>query len=142
MKTVKRNIYLDIDGVILTRGVVPALHLDRFLQHTLNNYSVFWLTLKYRGDPKKIIRYLSQFVIPHTTLLLKHIKPTYFDLDKTEAIDFSKNFFLLDDDLFDSEIKTLKEHNALDCWIKLDLMKNPDQLLNLVNSRLGLQKHE
>lgn len=137
MKTLKTNVYLDIDGVILTRGVVPALHLEEFLHHLLYSYSVFWLTPKYRGNAKEIIRYLSQFLIPDTTLLLKYINPTCFDLDKTEAIDFSKNFFWLDDELFDSEIKTLRDHNAFDSWIKLDLIKNPHQLLNLVNNKLG-----
>src|SRR3989344_7981659 len=136
----RENIYLDIDGVILTRGVVPASHLSRFLKYILDNYSVFWLTSKYHGETKKILMYLSKFLTPEIISLLGQIKPTSFDLDKTEAIDFSRNFFWLDDELFDSEKNTLRMHNVYDSWIELDLRKNPDQLLYLVNRKLLLKK--
>ena len=140
MKVLRKNLYLDIDGVILTRGVAPALHLDKFLKYVLSNYSVFWLTTKYRGDTREIIKYLSQFLIPDLIHLLELIKPTSFDLDKTEAIDFSKNFFWLDNELFNSEKNTLRKHNVYDSWIELDLMKNPNQLRDLVNYKLRLDK--
>lgn len=139
MRILKQNIYLDIDGVILTRGVLPAMHLNKFLSYILNNYSVFWLTSKYNGNTKQIINYLTKFLEPETIFLLAQVKPTQFDLDKTEAIDFSKNFYLLDDDLFDSEVNALKAHEALDSWIKLDLMSNPDQLLDLLKSKIRLR---
>jgi len=132
----RKNIYLDIDGVILTRGVIPAPHLGKFLKYILSNYSVFWLTSKYRGETKGIIGYLSQFLTPEIIVLLKQIRQTSFDLDKTEAIDFSKKFFWLDDELFDSEKNTLKKHNAFNSWIELNLIENPDQLSDLVNSKL------
>jgi len=102
----------------------------------LGNYFVFWLTLKYRGETKEIIKYLSQFLPPEIIPLLGQIRPTRFDLDKTEAIDFSKEFFWLDDELFDSEKNTLRNHNTYDSWIELNLIKNPDQLIDLVNSKL------
>lgn len=72
--------------------------------------------------------------------MVKKIKPTSFRLDKTEAIDFGKEFFLLDNELFDSEINTLKRHNVYDSWIELNLMNNPDQLLDLVNNELSKTK--
>lgn len=140
MRTLRKDIYLDIDGVILTKGVEPALHLDKFLTYVLSNYSVFWLTSKCRGDSRLIIKYLSQFLIPEVTHLLKQIKPTSFDLDKTEAIDFSKNFFWLDDELFDSEKNTLRKFNVYNSWIELDLIGNPHQLSNLLNYKLNLHK--
>lgn len=140
MKTLRENIYLDIDGVILTRGVVPASHLDKFLRYILGNYSVFWLTSKYHGETRKILRYLSQFLSPEIISLLGQVKPTSFDLDKTEAIDFNSNFFWLDDELFDSEKNILRKRNVYDSWIELDLIKNPNQLLYLVNSKLNLKR--
>lgn len=70
-------------------------------------------------------------------MLLKKIKPTSFLLDKTEAIDFSKRFFWLDNELFVSEANTLKRHGDYDCWIEVDLMKNPNQLLDLMTSKFG-----
>lgn len=137
MITLRKNLYLDIDGVILTRGITPALHLDKFLKYILSNYSVFWLTPKFQGDSKRIVKYLSQFLIPDTIDLITQIKATSFRLDKTEAIDFSKDFFLIDNELFDSEKNMLRKYNSYDSWIELDLIKNPDQLLDLVNSKLN-----
>ncbi len=135
-KVLPKNIYIDVDGVILTRGVAPALHLDKFLRYILSNYSVFWLTSRCHGDSKGIIKYLSQFLLPETVALLEKIKPTSFLLDKTEAIDFNRRFFLLDDELFASEVNTLKKHDNYDSWIEVNLMKNPDQLLHLINHKL------
>src|SRR3989344_7759766 len=117
MKALSKNIYIDIDGVILTRGGVPAAHLDKFLRYILSNYSVFWLTSRCNGNCKYTIKYLSQFLLPESIPLIKRIMPTSFRLDKTEAIDFSKRFFWLDDELFASEVNTLREHDRYDSWI-------------------------
>lgn len=136
MKVLQKNIYLDIDGVILTRGVEPALHLENFLRYILGHYSVFWLTAKCRGNSKEIIKYLSLFLAPNLIFLIEKIKPTTFDLDKTDAIDYTKNFFWLDDELFNSEKKSLREHQVYDSWIELNLIKNPNQLRDLVNNIL------
>src|SRR5437867_2897679 len=133
---IKRNIYLGIDGVVLTRGVSPALHLDKFLKYILENYSVLWLSSRCHGNSKDTVKYLSQFLLPETVELIREIKPTDFHLDKTEAIDFSKEFFWLDGQIFDSEKNTLKKHGEFDSWIELDLITKPNQLLYLVNSKL------
>lgn len=138
-KKLQKNLYLDIDGVILTRGGVPAQHLDKFLRYILSNYSIFWLTSRCRGDSDYTVKYLSQFLLPETLALTKKIKPTTFQIDKTEAIDFTRSFFWLDDDLFASEKNTLKNHNEFDSWVEVDLIKNPDQLLNLISSKYSLK---
>lgn len=136
MKPIAKNIYLGIDGVILTKGVMPALHLDQFLKYILARFSVTWLSTRCRGSREITVDYLSQFLEPSTVSLIEKIKPTNFQLDKTEGIDFKKDFFWLDVQLFDSEKNTLKKHNNYDSWIELDLIKNPDQLLDLINSKL------
>ena len=132
-----KNIYIDIDGVILTRGVVPAQHLDKFLKHILKNYLVFWLTSRCHGDDKYTIEYLSQFLLPDTIALAKTIKPTIFELDKTEAIDFNKSFFWLDDELFASEKNILNKYDKYNSWIQMNLIENPDQLLHLMSHKLA-----
>ena len=139
MKALRKNIYLDIDGVILTRGGVPAQHLDKFLRYILSNYSIFWLTSRCQGDSRYTVRYLSQFLFPDIVPLIERIKPTSFQVDKTEAIDFSNKFFWLDDDLFASEKNTLREHNQYDSWVEVNLIKNPDQLLDLISSKFSLK---
>jgi len=141
MKVLRRNIYIDIDGAILTRGATPALHLNKFLDYILNNYSVFWLTSRCRGDSKYTVNYLSQFLLPEIISLLKKIKPTNFLIDKTEAIDFDKNFFWLDEEIFASEANTLIEHDKYDSWIEVNLIKNPNQLLHLIKKKLLYQKN-
>lgn len=137
MRVLPKNIYIDIDGVILTKGGAPAAHLDVFLRYILSNYSVFWLTSRCQGDSKYTVRYLSQFLLPDTVSLIAKIKPTTFQVDKTEAIDFSKSFFWLDDDLFASEKNTLLEHNQYDSWVEVNLIKNPDQLLDLISGKFS-----
>lgn len=137
--THKRNLYLGIDGVILTRGIVPALHLNRFLKYVLNLYTVSWLSSRCHGDSKATIRYLSQFLPKDTLALLNQIQPTAYRLDKTEAINMREEFFWIEPELFDSEKNTLKEYGKLASWIKLDLIKSPNQLLNLTNSKLLLR---
>ena len=137
----KQNLYLGIDGVIITKGVVPALYLDQFLKFILSNFSVSWLTTRCTGNSTETIKYLSQFLMPETISLAKQILPTNFRLDKTEAIDFNSDFFWLDNQLFDSEKRILKEHFRYDSWIELDLIKNPKQLLKLMNSKLLLKKN-
>ena len=140
VKNRKKTIYLGIDGVILTRGVIPALHLDKFLKHILDNYSVYWLSTRCPGDSEATLKYLSQFLPQETLDLAKAVKPTSFHLDKTEAIDFNRDFFWLENQLFDSEKNALKKNNKLNAWIELDLIKSPNQLYNLVNSKLSLKK--
>ncbi len=139
MKALRKNIYLDIDGVILTKGGVPAQHLDKFLRYILSNYSIFWLTSRCQGDSKYTVRYLSQFLLPDTVILTERIKPTSFQVDKTEAIDFSKRFFWLDDDLFASEKNMLRKHNQYDSWVEVNLIKNPNQLLDLISRKFCLK---
>jgi hypothetical protein len=136
-KSTAKNIYIDIDGVILTGNGTPALHLDKFLKYILKKYSVFWLTSRCHGDDKYTINYLSQFLDPHIISLLKGIKPTTFELDKTEAIDFDKGFFWLNNEIFASEKNTLDKHDKYNSWIQMNLIENPNQLLNLMDHNLA-----
>lgn len=131
-----KNIYLDIDGVILTLGGKPAQHLSGFLKYVLQSYRVYWLTSRCSGDARYTVGYLSQFLPEDTWPLLEGIMPTNFYLDKTEAINFGREFFWLDDDLFDSEKKTLMDHKEFNSWVEVNLIKNPDQLRDLINGRL------
>lgn len=134
------NVYLDIDGVILTRGGAPAFHLEKFLKHLISNYSVFWLTSRCHGDSKYTVDYLSKFVPEEIIPLLEKIKPTNFTLDKTEAIDFKSEFYWLDDELFDSEKNTLQNRGKFNSWIEINLINNPDQLRDLVYGKLRGKK--
>lgn len=135
-KYLAKNIYIDIEGVILTRGGSPAAHLESFLKFILKNYTVFWLTSRCKGDIKYTLDYLSKFVSPEIIPLLSKIRPTHFEIDKTDAINFNDEFYWLDDEIFASEKNMLEKHDKYDRWIEIDLMKNPNQLVHLMHSRL------
>ena len=135
-----QDIYLGIDGVILTKGVTPALHLNIFLENIVRRFNVSWLSSRCRGSREIVEKYLSQFLEPSTIALTRAIKPTKFNLDKTEAIDFNHDFLWIEPELFDSEKNILKKHNTFSSWIELDLIKSPNQLEDLTNSKLLFSK--
>ncbi|MFA6537665.1 MAG: hypothetical protein WCT18_04705 [Patescibacteria group bacterium] len=123
------NIYLDIDGVLL-KGREPSFFAKEFLAYVLEQYPdcVFWLTTRCKGDADILIRHMSQFFDTETLDLMKKIKPTNWNVAKTDAIDFSKPFLWFDDTCFDFEKAILQKHEALENWVEIDLAKNPNVL--------------
>ena len=47
---------------------------------------------------------------------------------KTDAIDFTKPFLWFDDDCYSGERLALKENDAFNSWIEIDIAKYPNQL--------------
>ena len=127
------NVYLDINGVLLTKDQKQAYFLKELLNWLTNYHSVFWLTTHCKGDSMGAISYLSQFLDAETLEITKKVQPTNWNTFKIEAIDFSEKFIWLDDYLFEAEKAVLKEHNALDSWIPVDLKHNPKQLKDIYN---------
>jgi len=82
------NIYIDIDGVILTNDLRPAKNLKKFLNYILRKHDVFWLTTHCKSDSSEVITYLRQFLPNELIKLCEKIKPTNWQTLKTEAIDF------------------------------------------------------
>lgn len=128
------NIYLDIDGVILSKNQQPALHLKEFLSFLTEHYPTYWLTTHCKGDANYSINYLSQFLDTETVQILKKIQATNWQTAKTEAIDFSKPFLWFDDQIFDFEKQELIKHQCLDSFVKVDLRNNPNQLKTILSS--------
>ncbi len=128
------NIYLDIDGVLITNHGEPSLHVYERLEHLTSSYTCYWLTThcKY-NNPEPAIRYLED-IIPESVEFLKKIKPTDWDILKTEAIDFSEKFVWLDDYLMQSEEKVLTEKDSRDGMIKINLKSNPHQLQEVLEA--------
>jgi hypothetical protein len=129
------NIYLDIDGVLLANTDNTANYADDFLKYALTKYpdSVYWLTTHCQGDASVPIQRFGHLFEPKTVALMSRIKPTTWDIAKTEAIDFSKPFRWLDDDLFSEEMRALQQHDALESWIEINLAKNENQLLEVID---------
>jgi len=126
-----KNLYLDIDGVILTRQGKPALHAEEFIEFITTHFQVFWLTNHCKGNPKTAVQYLSKHFGSQTIEHLSKIQPTVWDTLKTEAIDFQSDFFWLEDQPFSSEIKVFELHSALPKLINIDLTQHPNKLQHL-----------
>lgn len=130
------NIYLDIDGVLVTRGIEPAPHSKEFLQYVLTNYpdTTFWLTTHCQGDETVPIKHIGHLFDADTVKLMDKIKPTSWSTAKTRGIDFTQPFLWFDDSLFYEEKQTLIDNGVLDNWIEVNLTKYPNQLVTFLGS--------
>ena len=126
------NIYLDIDGVILANDKQSALHADVFIRHIVDNFPVYWLTTHCRNQGDDPVPTLARYFDEMTVKYLKRIKPAYWDMLKTEAIDFTQPFLWFDDDPLETEKEYLLQRGVLGSWIEVDLSKNVDQLREIL----------
>ncbi len=122
------NIYLDIDGVIMANDKRVSMYSHEFVDHLVNKYPVYWLTTHCKGDASYTINHLKMFFNSETIKLFEKIKPTNWDILKTDAIDFSQPFLWFDDDLFTEEKQILRQHGCFDSWVQIDLGKDENQL--------------
>jgi len=124
------NIYLDVDGVLIQHDGTLAAHADEFLAELLaSGHPVHWLTTRCRdGDPAPVREMLTKLVRPETADLLHAIRPTSWATSKLEAIDLTMPFLWFDDKPLQFEIEEFTECGLLDCWVKIDLVNDPDQL--------------
>jgi len=131
LKTV--NIYLDIDGVLITKKGKPANGLFEFLEYVTGNYTCYWLTTHCRdGTPERAVEYVNKIGGIDKELLEK-IKPCKpWATFKTEAIDFSEPFIWLDDNLFEGERRALNERGMLQNMEYFDLVHDPNQLVKIM----------
>jgi len=127
-----KRLYIDIDGVLLTKEGAPAPHLVEFLAYATENFDCYWLTTHCKGDAGPAIQHLSQTVPSEAMPFLEKIKPTNWTTLKTEALDFSQDFLWLDDYVLEFEKGILKKQGALDSLISIDLDSSPNQLLEFV----------
>lgn len=126
---------MDIDGVLLGKHspdqmeVVLARHAKEFLEYCVQNFECYWLTTHCQdGDATKAVRWLKPNVDAEVMKLANAIKPTSWKTLKTEAINFSSDFYWIDDELLWSEVELLKKNNVLSRWIRVNTYKYPDDL--------------
>jgi len=132
----EKNIYLDIDGVILGKRnindheIILAKYAYRFLKYCTGNFNCFWLSTHSSGGKiSEVIKYLVPYADDKVIELVKLIKPPKWQVFKTEAIDFTSDFIWLDDELSWYERKILIENNVLSRWIYINTNTNPNDLL-------------
>ena len=120
------KIYLDIDGVLLTRDHKIPEYAEELISYLTDQHEVFWLTTHCRGGENGAIKYLSQFYSGTTLVELEKVKQTdWMDL-KTEALDINSEFIWLDDYPFEAEKKVLNKFNRIDALIVVDLKRESE----------------
>ena len=122
------KIYIDIDGVLLTRNLAAADYGAEFIEFLVSNFDCYWLTTHCRKGENKSIQYLSQFYPKNVVSQLKNIRPTNWDSKKTEAIDFSSPFIWLDDHPFEVEKAELLSQGCFSSLFIIDLSKENELL--------------
>ncbi len=126
------NIYLDIDGTIITKDLKPANGLDDFLKYITQNHQVYWLTTHCYGDVEPVINFLKPIISKNAYEHALKIKPTLWPSEKIDAIDQSEPFLWFDDYVMQNQINALRQNGLLENWIKIDLVANPNILIELV----------
>ena len=128
------NIYLDIDGVLLTKDGHPAPYSTDLLEYLATNHEVFWLTTHCRGGENHAPDYLYSKFPPEVKEYIDKIIPTDWNTWKTDAIDFTQDFRWLDDNIFQQERDELLKHNCLLKFIEINLINNPNNLLDIIQT--------
>jgi hypothetical protein len=150
MKT--KLLYLDIDGVLLGKNepdsieVVLARYAKEFLTYCLQNYDCYWLTTHCKEkDTTALVNYLREYADRPVIELIKAIKPISWKTLKTEAIDFSSDFYWIDNELLQCEVEILRQNKVLNRWIEVDTRKHPDDLkraISILKELNGNRKHK
>lgn len=116
------NIYLDIDGVI--KGCAsPQEDIEVFLRYCLDNYSdsIYWLTTHCNKGinraPEALRGYLSDKLLDE---LETKVKPTTWEVLKTDGIDKDQEFVWFDDNLFESEKRVLESYYVLGGFFRMN----------------------
>jgi hypothetical protein len=125
-----KNIYIDIDGVLLgTKDgrVVLANHAAVFIDFVTRNFETYWLTTHCRGTTEPVFKYLRRYAPADLLARLTSIKPTNFDVLKTEAL--QGDFYWLDDRPLETELAVLRSRKQFDRWIDVNTRERPDDLL-------------
>ena len=123
------KIYLDIDGVLLTKTGESTTGLLDFLKRA-TQHECLWLTTHCKDESLDHVEmHLKPKVSEEVWSYLKKVKANGWSYLKTEGIDFSSDFLWFDDNLLHAEEQVLKENKAFNNFRLVDLRKYPDQLL-------------
>ncbi len=116
------SIYLDVHGT-LVRNNTPEACLHEFITYITSTYDCYWLTsLAKDGQIDNIQNYLLLAGVSTETLelMFKHVKPTKWHNNKSEAIDLDKPFLWFDDAPLATDIYILREKQLTDSLFQID----------------------
>lgn len=128
-----KKLYVDIDGVLLTvKNTEIAEFSIPFIHFITQHFDCYWLTTHCKGINKIALAYLSSYFDPETISVLASIKATNWKTLKTEAIDFSSDFYWIDDYPLQAEIEVLKKYDVANKLIIANL-NNRGELYRIID---------
>ena len=105
----KTKLYIDIDGVLLKNREDKAVEgISSFIRFIVSNFDCYWLTTHCKGDAQTVMDYLSEYLTYEDLKLLQKVKATDWNTLKTEAIDFTSDFYWIDDYAMNAEKEILQ----------------------------------
>ncbi len=126
------KVYLDIDGVLLTKDKKVPDYGDELIDFLTDRFDCYWLTTHSRTESNVAVEYLKMFYKSSTLEKLKKIKSSDWKDLKTEGIDYKSDFIWLEDYPFNSEKEELRKRGKLDSLIIVDLTRQ-NELKNIEN---------
>lgn len=120
------DLYLDIDRVLLGKDtsdkvvLIPNIH--EIIDFVSAHFDCFWLTTHGRGPEglQSIKRYLRPYFGGAYPAPLEGFHCPLWKTWKTEAIDFSRRFIIIDDHLMNYERQVLEKNGCLRSWLQVD----------------------
>ena len=132
METNRTKLFLDIDGVLLGKingKVALAKGAGEFLWFVTTYFDCYWLTAHCQDNVEIALAWLQPYTGKGLRELLLKIKPTNFNVLKTDALPKKGNFFWVEDQPMASELKFLEDNGLTRCLIRVDTYKNEDDLV-------------
>ena len=134
------NIYLDIDGTLIHENLAEPKAADGLVEFitALRPHTTYWLTTHCRdGNPDRPREIMKRFLPPELHADIDRIKPTVWDVMKTEGIDWSEDFIWFDNDISAFEWEQIEKGSEGQQAIEVNLHTNPVQLLEIVRDVLA-----
>lgn len=130
------DLYLDIDGVLLGKRagqIALAKGAEEFLGFVTQHFDCYWLTTHCQGDAGTAVARMEPYVSATVHQFLTCIKPTRFNVLKTEVLPKERLFYWVEDRPMASEILFLQDNGLLSRWLKVDTYKNEDDLVECLS---------
>ena len=130
------NIYLDIDGVLIQDSLdnygVPASYAVDFLGEMTSKHTCYWLTTHCMNGENHAPEFLKARLPKEAHKYIDKVLPLSWNNNKTEAIDFTKDFRWFDDNVYPEETYDLEKNQCENKLVKINLRENPKQLLDII----------
>lgn len=132
------KVYLDIDGVLLTKSKKIPPYAFELIDFVTSNCECYWLTTHCKHGENKTLQYLKEYYPKNIIEKLASVQKTNWSDLKTEAINIESTFFWLEDYPFESEKVILAKNQKLESLLKINLNEKKALLfaLNQIKSKM------